>query len=264
MGRREHRRLHPPLTPPGRAAPQRPVLPSLRKNRGFTSGLVLGLIFYAAVAGLLLVLSLYLQDALHRTPAQASLGLAPIAAGIIRGLRGRGRPQPRRGRRRRPRLLRPRPVAPPPRPHPPPPTRRRHSVKPIGFWLNRTDQALTATMNALLAEYGLTRLAWQVLNVVADDPQATDTTVRTVLAANASPAELTAAVTAVLTDGWATRPAPEHLVLTDAGRTRLALVGERVAAFRQASTAGITPEEYRTAVSVLERMTRNLTAGQDH
>ncbi|MCG6499624.1 MarR family winged helix-turn-helix transcriptional regulator [Kitasatospora sp. A2-31] len=137
-------------------------------------------------------------------------------------------------------------------------------MKPIGYWLNRTDQALTSSMNALLAEYGLTRLAWQVLNVIADDPQATDTSVRTVLAANASPAELTAAITAVLTDHWATRPSPEHLALTDAGRARLALAGERVAAFRQASTAGITPEEYRTAVSVLERMTQNLTTGPEH
>ncbi|MFE7532178.1 DHA2 family efflux MFS transporter permease subunit [Kitasatospora sp. NPDC057542] len=59
------------------------IEPSLLKNRGFTSGLVLGLVFYAAVAGLLLVLSLFLQDGLHRTPTQASLGLAPIAAGII-------------------------------------------------------------------------------------------------------------------------------------------------------------------------------------
>ncbi|MFD0351427.1 hypothetical protein ACFQ0M_45985 [Kitasatospora aburaviensis] len=72
-------------------------------------------------------------------------------------------------------------------PRPPALTRRRDPMKPIGYWLNRTDQALTATMNALLAEYGLTRLAWQVLNVVEDDPQATDTAVRTVLAANASP-----------------------------------------------------------------------------
>ncbi|WP_395292387.1 MarR family winged helix-turn-helix transcriptional regulator [Kitasatospora hibisci] len=136
-------------------------------------------------------------------------------------------------------------------------------MKPIGYWLNRTDQALTATMNALLAEYGLTRLAWQVLNVVEDDPQATDTAVRTVLAANASPAELSAAITAVLTDDWATRPAPERLALTDAGRERLALVGERVAAFRAASVAGITPEEYRAAVSVLERMTHNLESGRE-
>jgi EmrB/QacA subfamily drug resistance transporter len=59
------------------------IEPSLLKNRGFTCGLILGLVFYAAVAGLLLVLSLFLQDGLHRTPTQASLGLAPIAAGII-------------------------------------------------------------------------------------------------------------------------------------------------------------------------------------
>ncbi|WOX22826.1 MFS transporter [Streptomyces solicathayae] len=59
------------------------IEPSLLRNRGFTSGLVLGLVFYAAVAGLLFVLSLYLQDGLHRSPTGASLGLAPVAAGII-------------------------------------------------------------------------------------------------------------------------------------------------------------------------------------
>ncbi|WP_438487194.1 DHA2 family efflux MFS transporter permease subunit [Streptomyces sp. S186] len=59
------------------------IEPSLLKNRGFTSGLILGLVFNAAVAGLLLVLSLFLQDGLHRTPTQTSLGLAPVAAGII-------------------------------------------------------------------------------------------------------------------------------------------------------------------------------------
>ncbi|MGW4476884.1 DHA2 family efflux MFS transporter permease subunit [Nonomuraea sp. NPDC004354] len=59
------------------------IEPSLLKNRGFTSGLILGLVFYAGVSGLLLVLSLFLQDVLHHSPTQASLGLAPIAAGII-------------------------------------------------------------------------------------------------------------------------------------------------------------------------------------
>lgn len=62
----------------------RPLIePSLLNNRGFTSGLILGLVFYAAVAGLLLVLSLFFQDGLRHTPTGASLGLAPIAAGII-------------------------------------------------------------------------------------------------------------------------------------------------------------------------------------
>ncbi|MGK5557950.1 MFS transporter [Actinomadura kijaniata] len=59
------------------------IEPSLLANRGFTSGLVLGLVFHAAVSGLLLVLSLYLQNDLRRTPAQAALGLTPVAVGII-------------------------------------------------------------------------------------------------------------------------------------------------------------------------------------
>ncbi|MFC9997079.1 MFS transporter [Nocardia sp. NPDC127526] len=59
------------------------IEPSLLHNRGFTSGLLLGLVYFAATSGLLFVLSLYLQDVLHRSPAQTSLGLAPIAAGII-------------------------------------------------------------------------------------------------------------------------------------------------------------------------------------
>ncbi|KJY29857.1 MULTISPECIES: hypothetical protein [Streptomyces] len=131
-------------------------------------------------------------------------------------------------------------------------------MKPIGYWLNRTDQALTATMDALLAAFGLTRLAWQVLKVIEDDPRATDTVVRAVLAANAGAEELTAAIEAVLAGGWAFRPQPEGLALTDDGRVRLAEAGVRVAAFRERSTAGISVEEYRTAVAVLERMTHNL------
>ncbi|WP_067544285.1 MFS transporter [Nocardia crassostreae] len=66
-----------------RAATSPLIEPSLLRNRGFTSGLLLGLVYYAATSGLLFVLSLYLQDVLHRSPAQTSLGLAPIAAGII-------------------------------------------------------------------------------------------------------------------------------------------------------------------------------------
>ncbi|WP_224278721.1 MarR family winged helix-turn-helix transcriptional regulator [Streptomyces sp. LS1784] len=131
-------------------------------------------------------------------------------------------------------------------------------MKPIGYWLNRTDKALTGYMNSMLAEFGLTRLAWQVLNVVGDDPRATDTDVLTVLAANADVDALTGAIETVVADGWAARPEQGRLALTADGRTRLAEVAERVDAFRELSTAGITREEYRIAITVLERMTHNL------
>lgn len=137
-------------------------------------------------------------------------------------------------------------------------------MKPIGYWLSRTDKALTAHMNGMLADFGLTRPAWQVLNVVRDNSEARDTDIHAALAANADTPARAAAITTVLTDGWATRPAPGRLALTPSGRERLATVDRRVAAFRELAITGITLDEYRTAVSVLERMTHNLEPTAAH
>jgi len=59
------------------------ILPSLLRNKGFTSGLLLGLFFFAAVNGLGYVVSLFLQLGLGRSPSQTSLALAPMMVGII-------------------------------------------------------------------------------------------------------------------------------------------------------------------------------------
>ncbi|GAB3209431.1 hypothetical protein [Nocardia tengchongensis] len=131
-------------------------------------------------------------------------------------------------------------------------------MKPIGYWLNRADRAFTTHMDTMLTEFELTRITWQVLNVVSDIPDATDTDVHTVLAANADRATLDAAIATTLTGDWTTRPEPGRIALTDHSRRRLADVIDRVAAFRAQSMHGITEDEYRTAVSVLERMTLNV------
>ncbi|KAB1986982.1 MFS transporter [Streptomyces triticiradicis] len=66
-----------------RTAPGPLIRPSLLHNRGFTSGLVIGVVFFAAVAGLLYVVSLFLQQGLGRSPAAAALALTPLSAGIV-------------------------------------------------------------------------------------------------------------------------------------------------------------------------------------
>ncbi|MFB7248699.1 MFS transporter [Streptomyces populi] len=66
-----------------RTAPSPLIKPSLLHNRGFTSGLVIGVVFFAAVAGLLYVVSLFLQQGLGRSPAAAALALTPLSAGIV-------------------------------------------------------------------------------------------------------------------------------------------------------------------------------------
>ncbi|MEU3315733.1 MarR family winged helix-turn-helix transcriptional regulator [Streptomyces sp. NPDC006662] len=131
-------------------------------------------------------------------------------------------------------------------------------MKPIGYWLNRTDKALTLHMNDMLEHFTLTRISWQILNVIQDGPDTTDIDVLSTLSPNADGPTLTSAIDTVLADGWATRPGPGRLDLTRDGRQRLARVAERVDAFRQLSTTGISPDEYRTAVRVLERMTHNI------
>ncbi|MEV8560974.1 hypothetical protein AB0478_31840 [Streptomyces sp. NPDC051917] len=79
-------------------------------------------------------------------------------------------------------------------------------MKPIGHWRHRADKALTRAMNGVLSEYGLTRLDWQVLNVIRDTaPEATDSAVLSALAARADLLTLTDSVDAVLTGGWTTR-----------------------------------------------------------
>jgi EmrB/QacA subfamily drug resistance transporter len=59
------------------------IIPTLLRNRGFTSGLVLGFAYFAAVNGFAYVTSLFLQTALGLKPAHAAIGLAPIMVGII-------------------------------------------------------------------------------------------------------------------------------------------------------------------------------------
>lgn len=59
------------------------ILPSLLRNRGFTSGMLLGLAFFAAVNGLAYVVSLFFQLALGLSPSAAAVRLGPLMVGII-------------------------------------------------------------------------------------------------------------------------------------------------------------------------------------
>lgn len=59
------------------------IKPTLLSNKGFTSGLLMELGFFAALNGFVYVISLFFQLILHFTPFKASLSMAPMAIGII-------------------------------------------------------------------------------------------------------------------------------------------------------------------------------------
>ncbi|MFJ9057280.1 MFS transporter [Streptomyces sp. NPDC102409] len=61
------------------------IEPSLFRNKGFTSGLLVGLMFFAVTNGLAFVLSLFIQQALGAGPGSAAVGMLPLTLGIIAG-----------------------------------------------------------------------------------------------------------------------------------------------------------------------------------
>ncbi|MFD7658150.1 MFS transporter [Actinosynnema sp. NPDC059797] len=68
------------------ARSDRPLLArSLLRNRGFTSGLVMGLLVFAAFSGLMYVISLFFQLGLGYSPTTTSINLIPLTAGIMGG-----------------------------------------------------------------------------------------------------------------------------------------------------------------------------------
>jgi EmrB/QacA subfamily drug resistance transporter len=68
------------------ARTDQPLLPrTLLANRGFTSGLIVGLLVFASFSGLMYVISLYFQLGLGYSPTQTSLALVPLTIGIIAG-----------------------------------------------------------------------------------------------------------------------------------------------------------------------------------
>jgi EmrB/QacA subfamily drug resistance transporter len=57
------------------------IAPSLLRNHAYTSGLIVGIAFFAAFAGLMLVVSLFMQLGLRFSPEHAGLSLVPMPVG---------------------------------------------------------------------------------------------------------------------------------------------------------------------------------------
>lgn len=131
-----------------------------------------------------------------------------------------------------------------------------HSVdKPIGWWLRHVDGLIESSMDRVLANEGIGRRHWQVLNAVAGGAD-------TEAALDEAMAPFGGTPRIVLDQLRA-----QHWVQEAAGRitvtaTGSAARGRLVVAIRDHRarvTDGVTDEQYRTTVETLRRMARNLT-----
>ena len=130
--------------------------------------------------------------------------------------------------------------------------------RPIGFWLKLVDRLLDEGFDRLLGGAGLTRRHWQALTALQPGP-ATVEELDATLAPFLDDQEPT--IRPVLEDlatrGWhldGGRPA----AATPAGTAAHGELLAAVSAHRRRVTDGITAEDYRATLAVLQRMAANL------
>ena len=128
--------------------------------------------------------------------------------------------------------------------------------RPIGYWLKEIDRLIEEDFVRLLADERLTRRHWQVLNTVAERPRTVAELDEELSPFRSARAPSVAPIVEELrARGWV----DTTVALTEKGRECHRAVSDRVMANRRRLTDGISAEEYRSVVDVLERMAGNLT-----
>jgi len=135
--------------------------------------------------------------------------------------------------------------------------------RPIGFWLKLVDRLIDEQFATTLDEHGVTRRQWQLLNVLAQGSASVeklDAAVAPFLdpAAGESPAESSVEhLTELIESGWVDATAAGY-ELTLRGQTALDRLSAVITEQRTTFSRGISEEDYRTTIDVLERVSRNL------
>jgi hypothetical protein len=133
--------------------------------------------------------------------------------------------------------------------------------KPIGYWLKELDRLIEGTLDRTLADEGVTRRDWQVLNALETAPAPRDAVVDALRPfwgeGAADPDDV---LEALVARGWALRDADRRYALSPEGDTTRATLLERVKELRMAIADGVTPDDYQTTIATLERMAANLAS----
>jgi hypothetical protein len=131
--------------------------------------------------------------------------------------------------------------------------------RPIGYWIKQVDRLLEDSFEHVLATEDCTRRHWQVLNTLGAGALAEREIERAVLPfLTANPAGVRSILADLRKRGWAEPLDGSRFRLTAAGRSAHQRLRTAVAAHRGRVSEGVSEQDYRTTLEVLERMAGNL------
>ncbi|MFE3190267.1 MarR family winged helix-turn-helix transcriptional regulator [Nocardia sp. NPDC059240] len=131
--------------------------------------------------------------------------------------------------------------------------------KPIGYWFKHIDKTLEDNFVALLAADGLRRRHWQIMHTLSGGPLDA-TALDVALSPFLNPQDPTATpyVAALAERGWVLIDATGTHSLSADGVTAHANLFERIQIQRRAVTEGLTDDDYRTLLDLLQRVSANV------
>ncbi|MGI5525880.1 MarR family winged helix-turn-helix transcriptional regulator [Streptomyces syringium] len=137
------------------------------------------------------------------------------------------------------------------------------ATQPIGYWSTAASKAVLQHIQSAMARLDITQPHWWVINHVSGaDEGLTRDELRVRLGGFVDNGEemVGRAADGLLARGWLTADAAERLRLTDTGREARGRIKKLVDGLRAEIHEGIPNEEYVIALSVLQRMIRNVEA----
>ncbi|WP_329116643.1 MarR family winged helix-turn-helix transcriptional regulator [Streptomyces sp. NBC_01465] len=132
--------------------------------------------------------------------------------------------------------------------------------QPIGYWSWAAYNAVVTRTRGALAEIGLTQPQWWVLRQAAEGPKSR-TEVARILKGYLDTGEdgIGAEIDSTVTQGWITQApdAQQHLHLTPEGRALYEKAATLQGELQAERHAGISDNEYRATLKVLQRFIHN-------
>lgn len=138
--------------------------------------------------------------------------------------------------------------------------------KPIGYWLKEADQAISECFDRTVTTFGLSRLGWQLLNLVQQSQTVCLASLQPITSVLADQATIRTTVEALIAQMWLTVTQYQadlldcELTIHPAAIERLAELTSLVHGLRQQLMHQITPDEYQTTVRVLAQLIKNAEA----
>ncbi len=130
--------------------------------------------------------------------------------------------------------------------------------RPIGYWLRLVDGLIDEQFARTLDEHGVTRMQWQLLNVLARGQASVEMLDAAVAPFLVAGGETTLDHLTELIDSAWVDATPTGYELTERGHGALDRLTNVVAEQRTVMSAGVAEGDYLTTVNTLEQMALNL------